>query len=232
LAAAGDAHRRVCKHADCPVTGGVLCRVPQGTVDVVLSYCHNSLHDTSLLKVRQYSSLSNSSLKHTEGVCQSCTSAFFVSSDCFKAWQPPGPRPACHCHFWNLRQGASEGPLNVSVLCVFCCLLGCSCCPTSTTRVSVSSAQHPSAWVCGALRWVLKCAPSGPAAEVAPSQLAAVQFRVCWLLVHTVTLQAPQALHSVATAVVLVSNSLATCAFSDGLLVSSTPHPHPFPPGS
>lgn len=26
-------------------------RVPEGTVDVVLSYCHNSLHDTSLLKV-------------------------------------------------------------------------------------------------------------------------------------------------------------------------------------
>lgn len=27
------------------------CRVPAVTVDVVLSYCHNSLHDTSLLKV-------------------------------------------------------------------------------------------------------------------------------------------------------------------------------------
>jgi hypothetical protein len=26
-------------------------RVPEGIVDVVLSYCHNSLHDTSLLKV-------------------------------------------------------------------------------------------------------------------------------------------------------------------------------------
>jgi hypothetical protein len=28
------------------------CRVPEGSVDVVLSYCHNSLHDTSLLEVR------------------------------------------------------------------------------------------------------------------------------------------------------------------------------------
>jgi hypothetical protein len=27
------------------------CRVPEGSVDVVLSYCHNSLHDTSLLEV-------------------------------------------------------------------------------------------------------------------------------------------------------------------------------------
>jgi hypothetical protein len=30
-------------------------RVPGGTVDVVLSYCHCSLHDTSLIEVRRRS---------------------------------------------------------------------------------------------------------------------------------------------------------------------------------
>jgi hypothetical protein len=35
---------------ECPCA--LPCRVPEGTVDVVLSYCHNSLHDTSLIKVR------------------------------------------------------------------------------------------------------------------------------------------------------------------------------------
>lgn len=30
----------------------MLHRVPYGTVDVILSYCHNSLHDTSPLPVR------------------------------------------------------------------------------------------------------------------------------------------------------------------------------------
>lgn len=34
-----------------PHCWGCACRVPAGTVAVVLSYCHNSLHDTSLLKV-------------------------------------------------------------------------------------------------------------------------------------------------------------------------------------
>ena len=32
----------------------ILCRVPKGTVDAVLSYCHNTLNDKSLVDMLPY----------------------------------------------------------------------------------------------------------------------------------------------------------------------------------
>jgi len=39
----------------CPYkTESCFCRVPEGSVDVVLSYCHYSLNDTTLLDILPY----------------------------------------------------------------------------------------------------------------------------------------------------------------------------------
>lgn len=32
----------------------VACRVPKGTVDVILSYCHNTLNDVTLVELLPY----------------------------------------------------------------------------------------------------------------------------------------------------------------------------------
>jgi L-galactose dehydrogenase len=56
----------------------VLDKVPLGTVDVVLSYCHNSLHDTSLLQLLPY--------LHSKGV-----GVISAAPLCMGLWRPQGP---------------------------------------------------------------------------------------------------------------------------------------------
>uniref|UniRef100_A0A383VNC4 NADP-dependent oxidoreductase domain-containing protein n=1 Tax=Tetradesmus obliquus TaxID=3088 RepID=A0A383VNC4_TETOB len=58
----------------------ILDKVPAGTVDVVLSYCHNSLHDTSLLELLPY--------LQAKGV-----GVISAAPLCMGLWRPQGPEP-------------------------------------------------------------------------------------------------------------------------------------------
>eukprot|EP00879_Flechtneria_rotunda_P008936 GHRR01009357.1.p1 GENE.GHRR01009357.1~~GHRR01009357.1.p1 ORF type:complete len:315 (+),score=97.78 GHRR01009357.1:1680-2624(+) len=72
----------------------ILDRVPLGTVDVVLSYCHNSLHDTSMLQLLPY--------LQSKGV-----GVISAAPLCMGLWRPQGPE-SWHPAPAGLKQAAKQ----------------------------------------------------------------------------------------------------------------------------